>query len=162
MTQVNVRVHGVQKIFPGGVEAVAAMDLELSPGRVTALLGPTGCGKSTLLQRAYARCVTVLLSTLSHRRAGGGTGSGGPPHGWTAAAQGGEVAGAGSGSEQPSFYVPFLASGEELSLVLRRRFRRFRPPPSAAITITITLTITRHRPVAASLWNFLVCRLAAI
>ena len=49
MTEVNVRLHGVQKIFPGGVEAVAAMDLELSPGRVTALLGPTGCGKSTLL-----------------------------------------------------------------------------------------------------------------
>ncbi len=50
MTEVNVRLHGVQKIFPGGVEAVAAMDLELSPGRVTALLGPTGCGKSTLLR----------------------------------------------------------------------------------------------------------------
>jgi NitT/TauT family transport system ATP-binding protein len=50
MTNVQVRLRAVEKVFPGGVEAVAAMDLDLAPGRVTALLGPTGCGKSTLLR----------------------------------------------------------------------------------------------------------------
>lgn len=50
MTGVQVRLRSVEKVFPGGVEAVSAMDLELAPGRVTALLGPTGCGKSTILR----------------------------------------------------------------------------------------------------------------
>ena len=50
MTDVQVRLRDVEKVFPGGVKAVAAMDLDLAPGRVTALLGPTGCGKSTLLR----------------------------------------------------------------------------------------------------------------
>jgi len=41
---------GLTKIFPGGVEAVAATDLHFAAGQTTALVGPSGCGKSTLLR----------------------------------------------------------------------------------------------------------------
>ena len=58
MTDVQVRLRDVEKVFPGGVKAVAAMDLDLAPGRVTALLGPTGCGKSTLLRLIGGRRAT--------------------------------------------------------------------------------------------------------
>jgi len=46
----GVVCHGVGKTFPGDVEAVAPLDLELEAGRTTALVGPSGCGKSTLLR----------------------------------------------------------------------------------------------------------------
>lgn len=42
--------QGVSRTYPGGVEAVAPLDLTLAPGAVTALVGPSGCGKSTLLR----------------------------------------------------------------------------------------------------------------
>jgi NitT/TauT family transport system ATP-binding protein len=38
------------KTFPGGVEAVAPLDITFAPGRTTALVGPSGCGKSTILR----------------------------------------------------------------------------------------------------------------
>ncbi len=34
----------------GEVEAVGGVDLQLSPGTITVLIGPTGCGKSTVLR----------------------------------------------------------------------------------------------------------------
>ena len=44
----------------GGVDALRGVDLELAPGRLTALIGPNGAGKSTLL-----RCLTGLLRPRS-------------------------------------------------------------------------------------------------
>jgi NitT/TauT family transport system ATP-binding protein len=41
---------GVRKVYPSGLEAVAALDLTLDAGKTTALVGPSGCGKSTLLR----------------------------------------------------------------------------------------------------------------
>ncbi len=38
------------KTFPGGVEAVAPLDISFAAGRTTALVGPSGCGKSTILR----------------------------------------------------------------------------------------------------------------
>ena len=38
------------KTFPGGVEAVAPLDITFAAGRTTALVGPSGCGKSTVLR----------------------------------------------------------------------------------------------------------------
>ncbi|MBL8067392.1 MAG: phosphonate ABC transporter ATP-binding protein [Armatimonadetes bacterium] len=45
-----VRLQGVTKRFPNGVEAVRGIDLAFEPGKVTVVLGPSGAGKSTLLR----------------------------------------------------------------------------------------------------------------
>ncbi|WP_404434495.1 ABC transporter ATP-binding protein [Microbacterium lacus] len=46
----TVAIAQARKVYPGGLEAVAPLDLILEPGRTTALVGPSGCGKSTLLR----------------------------------------------------------------------------------------------------------------
>jgi NitT/TauT family transport system ATP-binding protein len=43
-------LEGVGKRFRGGVEALAGIDLAVTPGSFVSLLGPSGCGKSTLLR----------------------------------------------------------------------------------------------------------------
>lgn len=40
----------VTKTWPDGTHALAALDLELRAGELTALVGPSGCGKSTVLR----------------------------------------------------------------------------------------------------------------
>jgi multiple sugar transport system ATP-binding protein len=40
----------VSKIYPGDVQAVAPMDLDIAHGEFTVLVGPSGCGKSTTLR----------------------------------------------------------------------------------------------------------------
>jgi NitT/TauT family transport system ATP-binding protein len=47
-----VSILGVDKVFPGGVRALARIDLDLRQGEFVTLLGPSGCGKSTLLRLA--------------------------------------------------------------------------------------------------------------
>jgi ABC-2 type transport system ATP-binding protein len=42
-----IETHGLRKTYPGGVEAVKGIDLEVSDGEVFGLLGPNGAGKST-------------------------------------------------------------------------------------------------------------------
>src|SRR5262245_8336036 len=42
-----IRVRGLAKTYPGGVEAVKGIDFEVSPGETFGLLGPNGAGKST-------------------------------------------------------------------------------------------------------------------
>jgi ABC-type sugar transport system ATPase subunit len=44
-----LRVRGLSKTFPG-VKALDAVDLEVAPGTIHALLGQNGCGKSTLIK----------------------------------------------------------------------------------------------------------------
>lgn len=45
-----ISVNGVSKQFPGNVQALANVDLEIREGEFFALLGPSGCGKTTLLR----------------------------------------------------------------------------------------------------------------
>jgi ABC-2 type transport system ATP-binding protein len=44
-----VEVLGLTKTYPGGVEAVKAIDFAVAPGEVFGLLGPNGAGKSTTI-----------------------------------------------------------------------------------------------------------------
>jgi NitT/TauT family transport system ATP-binding protein len=52
MGAVSLRLQSLRRRFDSGVEAVACVDLELTAGRMTALVGPSGCGKTTLLRLA--------------------------------------------------------------------------------------------------------------
>ncbi|MFQ5971858.1 MAG: ABC transporter ATP-binding protein [Alphaproteobacteria bacterium] len=47
---VAVEVKGIRKVYDGGVEALAGVDLAFPAGQLTSLLGPSGCGKTTLLK----------------------------------------------------------------------------------------------------------------
>ncbi len=46
----GITVDGLSTVYPNGVRAVDALDLEITDGEFFALLGPSGCGKSTLLR----------------------------------------------------------------------------------------------------------------
>ncbi|MGQ0665093.1 MAG: ABC transporter ATP-binding protein [Pseudomonadota bacterium] len=48
--EVVVELRGIAKHYPGGVEALRDIDLDIPAGRLTSLLGPSGCGKTTLLK----------------------------------------------------------------------------------------------------------------
>ncbi len=45
-----IKTVALSKVYPGGVEALTALDLVVEPGEVFALLGPNGAGKSTLIR----------------------------------------------------------------------------------------------------------------
>lgn len=45
-----VELAAIGKTYPGGLDAVAPLDLVLRAGETTALVGPSGCGKSTILR----------------------------------------------------------------------------------------------------------------
>ena len=44
-----IETRQLRKVYPGGKEAVAGLDLEVGPGEVFGLIGPNGAGKSTTI-----------------------------------------------------------------------------------------------------------------
>jgi len=46
----EVALEAVDKVYPGGTRAIAALDLRIADGELVVLVGPSGCGKSTLLR----------------------------------------------------------------------------------------------------------------
>jgi multiple sugar transport system ATP-binding protein len=58
----TVALENVGKVYPGGVEAVKGVTLDIPDGSFTVLLGPSGCGKSTLL-RMIAGLETITTGT---------------------------------------------------------------------------------------------------
>jgi ABC-type sugar transport system ATPase subunit len=45
-----VELREVEKTYPGGVQAVRGLSLEVCDGELLVLVGPSGCGKSTVLR----------------------------------------------------------------------------------------------------------------
>lgn len=58
-----VQIRSVTKEFPGGVQALDGLDLDITDGEFFALLGPSGCGKTTLL-RSIAGLETPTSGTI--------------------------------------------------------------------------------------------------
>jgi len=46
----TVTLEQVTKVYPNGVKAVDAVDLDVADGELMVLVGPSGCGKTTLLR----------------------------------------------------------------------------------------------------------------
>ncbi|MFH1841784.1 MAG: sn-glycerol-3-phosphate ABC transporter ATP-binding protein UgpC [bacterium] len=60
----KVVLENVSKVYPGGVTAVATLDLDIHDGEFVVLVGPSGCGKSTTL-RMVAGLETASTGTIS-------------------------------------------------------------------------------------------------
>lgn len=60
----GIQLSDVRKVYPGGVEAVKGVSLDIPDGEFVVLVGPSGCGKSTLL-RMVAGLETITSGTIS-------------------------------------------------------------------------------------------------
>ncbi|MFG2088492.1 MULTISPECIES: ABC transporter ATP-binding protein [unclassified Spirillospora] len=58
-----ITIRELTKVYPGGVRALDALDLDVADGEFFALLGPSGCGKTTLL-RTVAGLETATGGTI--------------------------------------------------------------------------------------------------
>ncbi len=54
-----LEVRGLRKVYPGGVEALRGIDLDVEAGEVVALVGPNGAGKTT----TFRIIATILRPT---------------------------------------------------------------------------------------------------
>ena len=63
----RIVLEHVSKAFPGGVQAVRDVSLEIADGEFMVLVGPSGCGKTTIL-RMIAGLEEVTDGEVMHRR----------------------------------------------------------------------------------------------
>lgn len=49
MSEPILELHGLTKVYPGGLKALDCVDLDIRKGEIFALLGPNGAGKTTLI-----------------------------------------------------------------------------------------------------------------
>ena len=56
-TEPIIRTVGLTKTYPGGIEAVKGVDLEIFPGEIYGLLGPNGAGKTTTIGMLTTRVI---------------------------------------------------------------------------------------------------------
>jgi multiple sugar transport system ATP-binding protein len=59
-----ITFDGVTKVYPGGMEAVSDLDLEIADNEFIVLVGPSGCGKTTAL-RMVAGLEEISRGTIS-------------------------------------------------------------------------------------------------
>jgi sn-glycerol 3-phosphate transport system ATP-binding protein len=59
----TISLQDIRKTYPGGVEAVKGVSLDIADGELVVLVGPSGCGKSTLL-RMVAGLERITSGTL--------------------------------------------------------------------------------------------------
>ena len=59
----TVNLEGLGKTYPGGIEAVRGVDLDVADGELVVIVGPSGCGKSTVL-RMVAGLEVITQGTL--------------------------------------------------------------------------------------------------
>jgi ABC-2 type transport system ATP-binding protein len=64
---VAIEVRGLERIYPGGVHAVAGIDLDVDEGEIYAFLGPNGAGKTTTVRML----VTLLRPTAGTAKVAG-------------------------------------------------------------------------------------------
>ena len=57
-------MEDVWKVYPGGIEAVHALDLDITDSEFMVLVGPSGCGKSTTL-RMVAGLEMITTGTIA-------------------------------------------------------------------------------------------------
>src|SRR5690349_7462497 len=60
----RVELQKVSKVYPGGVTAVAGVDLAIADQEFVVRVGPSGCGKSTTL-RIIAGLEEITAGTIS-------------------------------------------------------------------------------------------------
>jgi simple sugar transport system ATP-binding protein len=65
-----LELHGVAKVYPGGVRAVDGVDLVLEAGEIHALCGENGAGKSTLAQIAAGKLTPTAGTVTGADRVG--------------------------------------------------------------------------------------------
>jgi ABC-type multidrug transport system ATPase subunit len=62
-----IEANQLSKTYPGGIQAVKAVDFEVASGEVFGLLGPNGAGKSTTI----GMLTTAIAPTAGTARVGG-------------------------------------------------------------------------------------------
>ncbi|HLW94395.1 MAG TPA: sn-glycerol-3-phosphate ABC transporter ATP-binding protein UgpC [Solirubrobacteraceae bacterium] len=60
----SLSLEQVSKTYPGGVQAVSGLDLDVADGEFVVLVGPSGCGKTTVL-RMVAGLEEITSGTIS-------------------------------------------------------------------------------------------------